>query len=977
MRTYTTADGLAQNNVIRVVRDSHGFLWFATRDGLSRFDGYAFTTYGMVQGLPHPNVTHLVEARDGSYWISTNGGGVARLGGSPGGSAFTVYPVGDNSITNRVNVLYEDRSGTLWAGTDGELFRLEQGAFRKVDLGLEPGHRWLVVLAFAEDSFGNLWIGTSGGVFVRRSDGAWRPCAIQPSAGYDWVRALIVDREGRLWIGHYGGGVTVLDLARWKDLDAGPAAKKRCDLSVLAPAVRHRFTRASGLAGDGTNALHESADGHVWIGTDAGLSEFDGHTLRSHGASAGLPAPLASLTEDAGGNVWAATPQGALKIARSGFTTFDQADGLSGSGVRSMAQDEAGTLYVTTSDGIVHAFDGRRFRRWGPSAPWPMALAWPMTSLRDRAGEWWIATLEGLVRFRGQERPRIETSATGLNGSSVLAIHESATGDVWISLADVENPLMRWERATRTFRGYTQMDGVPDFAAASSFAEDRAGTLWVGLYDGGLLRLRERRFQHLTAADGVPAGQVTQLHVDRQGRLWIGTNASGVGRIDDPSAASPRVAMLAMGDGLASNHVTSIAEDGAGRLYLGSGRGVDRLDPASGRVVHFSEADGLDVGGVEVAFHDREGRLWFGGPRGVSRLVPAADRVRSPPPVRISGVRVPGLTVRLSEVGETELAGIEVGPDQNQVVIDFVGLGFAPGETLRYRYRLEGADADWSAPTTQRTVHYAKLAPGRYRFLVVAESASGGTSPLPAAVGFTVLPRVWQRGWFLALAAAALALAGTALYRYRVARLLEVAHMRTRIATDLHDDIGANLTKIAILAEVARQQLRPEGGAADSPLTSIARISRESVASMSDIVWAINPARDGLIDLVRRMRLHAEELVVPRGIGLEFEAPGEEHSLRLGAGTRRDLFLIFKEAVNNAARHSDCTRLSVGLRVEGGSLSLRVADDGRGFDTSRESDGQGLLSMRRRAERLGGVLEVVSPDGKGTEVRARVPYLNT
>ena len=207
--------------------------------------------------------------------------------------------------------------------------------------------------------------------------------------------------------------------------------------------------------------------------------------------------------------------------------------------------------------------------------------------------------------------------------------------------------------------------------------------------------------------------------------------------------------------------------------------------------------------------------------------------------------------------------------------------------------------------------------------------------------------------------------------------------MRTRIATDLHDDIGANLTRIALLSEVAdanrgdersaRGSSARSGRPDDGPLTSIARIARESVGSMSDIVWAINPARDSLLDLTRRMRQHADEVFTLRDIALRFDAPGAHDSVRLGVDVRRDLLLIFKEAVNNAARHSGCSRVDIDLRVEGSRLVLTLADNGVGFDTSLESEGQGLMSMRRRAHRLKGTLEIASSAGAGTTVRLSIP----
>ena len=213
-------------------------------------------------------------------------------------------------------------------------------------------------------------------------------------------------------------------------------------------------------------------------------------------------------------------------------------------------------------------------------------------------------------------------------------------------------------------------------------------------------------------------------------------------------------------------------------------------------------------------------------------------------------------------------------------------------------------------------------------------------------------------------------------YRFRVAQLLKLERVRTRIATDLHDDIGANLTRISVLSEVARQQ----DGDGDSPvsgsLQAIAEIARESVASMSDIVWAINPQHDGLIDLTRKMRRHAEEVFMLRGIELKFIAPDPAPDLKLGVDVRRNLYLVFKEAVNNAARHSDCARAEIELRVEGAWLRLTVSDNGRGFDPAARTEGNGLLSMRRRAADLGGELSLESQIGASSRVRLTIPLAN-
>ena len=318
------------------------------------------------------------------------------------------------------------------------------------------------------------------------------------------------------------------------------------------------------------------------------------------------------------------------------------------------------------------------------------------------------------------------------------------------------------------------------------------------------------------------------------------------------------------------------------------------------------------------------------------------------------------------------MSGLVLNPTQNQLSIDFVGLGFAAGEGLKYQYKLVGANEEWSAPTDQRTINYAGLSPGRYRFLVRAVTADGTISPTPATISFTIMPPFWRRWWFVTLALALTGLVAAAIIRNRVARLIELERVRTRIAADLHDDIGSALSRIAILSEVARRQGNVEA-AVGEPLGIIAGASRDLVDSMSDIVWAINPNKDHLRDLIQRMRRFASDLFTARQIQFTFDAPGEEQALKIGADLRRQVFLIFKEAVNNVARHSQCSQAHIEMRIENRWLTVKVADNGPGFDSSQASEGQGLASMRDRAKELGGKLELSSNDETSTTVLLKVP----
>ncbi|HET8645292.1 MAG TPA: ATP-binding protein, partial [Vicinamibacteria bacterium] len=261
---------------------------------------------------------------------------------------------------------------------------------------------------------------------------------------------------------------------------------------------------------------------------------------------------------------------------------------------------------------------------------------------------------------------------------------------------------------------------------------------------------------------------------------------------------------------------------------------------------------------------------------------------------------------------------------------------------------------------------YAALSPGRYRF----EVRAARTGHPPAVVAFDVQPPVWRRAWFVGLATGLLALLAYRLHRLRVRRLIELERVRTRIATDLHDDVGSSLSQIAIWSEVAARD-SAEPGIRDT-LGGIASACREAVDSMGDIVWAINPGHDRLGDLVHRMRRFASDVFTARDVAFRFEADLPD-GVVLGADLRRQVLLVFKEAVNNAVRHSGCTQAEARATLAGGRLGLVVRDDGRGFDAGRRHDGHGLASMAARAAALGGSLEVRSAAGQGTAVTLSVP----
>lgn len=1138
IKSYTTEDGLAPDRISRIKRDSRGFLWFCTGQGISRFDGYKFTPYTEDDGLPDRNVTHLLETSEGVYWVATLGGGLCRLNpipspktqahppldnprhsGFPSASdpRFVVYKLSDDPRTQYVHYLIEDREGTIWCGTGGGLFRIEkangQWTFTFVDIGL-PVSRYgdITVSTLLEGKRGELWIGAGSGLYRRYADGRVERYTTRDGLPGDDVQSLVEDKEGQLWVG------TTLGLCRIV-FDGGGRA-----------VVTQVYKEKEGLAGNTVTSLLQSSDGKLWIGTHGGLSvlysaDKEERRVFAYKAAHGISGiDINTLAEDRDGNLWIGSESGAMRLARHGLITYDEKDGFKDTKIGSVVEDTSGQIYAIDSKGFINRFDGNRFISVKPGMPAGIAfpgVGWYQISFQDHLGKWWVPTLSGLCRFPrvpelesiASMRPEvIYTTKDGMNGNEVFRVFEDSRRDIWVSTMDgPRSVLSRWERATETFHRYSPSDGIPE-AGPTAFGEDRSGNIWIGFFTGNLVRYAAGRFSPVTQADGLPAGMIRGLYSDSKGRLWIATGNGGLARVDDPDANKLRFVTYTTATGLSSNQVNCITEDRLGRIYVGTARGIDRIDPGTDRIAHYSVADGLANIFVYVAFRDRQGSLWFGTHQGLSRITPEPQ---SNPPgplpaVLIRGLRIAGFAYPISDLGETDIPHLELNASQNQIEIDFFSFNFSPGLALRYQYRLEGSDQDWKPLTDQRTVNYANLAPGTYRFLVRAVSAYGTVSQSPATMDFTILPPLWQQWWFLTLAAILIAVMIFAFERYRASRvkvikesedrfrtlaetasdaiitidedstiifvnpaaesvfgytvaemmgsnltmlmpeylrhlhqagfnkyietgkrhlsweaielpglhksgreipleisfgeftrnerhfftgvarditerkraeealirsreerLIEIEQVRRRIATDLHDDIGSSLTQISILSEVARRELRDQSS--QRPLSMIASASRELVDSMSDIVWAINPQKDHLSDLIKRMRLFASDIFTARNIKFRFNAPGHDQDIRMGANIRREVFLIFKESVNNLVRHSGCTEAEIEFRVENDQLALRVSDNGSGFDLSRQSEGHGMVSMRERARHMGGDFEVESGKGRGTIVNLKLP----
>jgi signal transduction histidine kinase/ligand-binding sensor domain-containing protein len=979
VRTYTIADGLLRDTTGHMFQDSHGFMWFCTADGVSRFDGYGFINFTTDDGLPERHVNDVVEMPDGTIFLAT-GGGLARLNpkgirGSPDNPLFSVFTADD---ARAFNYLLPDVDNTLLAGTDKGLYRIRiaSGAVSLENIRLpqvkdEPP----IVTALFRDSAHTLWVGTPRYI-VRIREGA-QPERFGPESGVPGggILRFAEDEDHRIWVAmrDFGG---LLLVSSSPDSQQNP--------------VLHHFSIKDGLPNDWISDVMTTRDGGIWLSTPNGLCQWQHGEAKTgcervYKQENGLCAVSDSLLQDKDGNLWVSGACGLNKIAGFGFASFSPADGLGGIVPDAILESRSRELIISArgQSRTLSRFDGEKFeleRLKDAVGNKDYGWGWKQTVLHDSHGDWWVANGTQLLRYRATSFSdlsdvRPEEMKMGTK-SGPFRVYEDSRGDVWVGTFGETYELLRWERSTGKWHDHTAEAGITKAFLCSGFIEDPHGNLWITTGDdtnrkGLLIRYKDGRFTQFTDADGVPGGWMRDLYLDADGRLWLANTLVGLLRLDDTNSDKLHFVKYGRAEGLASNGIYCVVQDAFGRIYAGSGRGIDRIDLSTGRIENFTTGDGLPGNQVEIAYRDKNNDLWFATSGGLARFRPGPPRPRVPPKAFITGLRTPSGSRPVSIMGESGISDLSLASYETAVALEFIGIGPTPGERLRYEYRLNGGQ--WIG-TGERTLNFADLSSGDFQFEVRSITGDGLASE-PAVAAFSIAAPIWRSWWFLLLA---VALVGIVIYlvaRNRINRAIELERMRMRIATDLHDDIGANLTRIALLSEVANQQ--PASAESGKLLPSIADIARESVASMNDIVWAVSPDHDRLQDLVRRMRRHAEEVFTLRDIDLRFEAPEHDMDQILSVGIRRDLLLIFKEAVNNAARHSDCTRVSIDFKFARDVMSLSVADNGKGFDTGNGFDGHGLRSMTRRAEAMRGKITVTSGDGNGTCVLVSVPVMRS
>jgi signal transduction histidine kinase/ligand-binding sensor domain-containing protein len=968
----TAAQGLPRNIMGCLTPGLNGIMWMCSSEGLARFDGHTLRVFGTAEGLPSSVISDIEPARGGGYWIATDRG-VCRLeAGSEIGQPCRLFTNTAGANLEHSDV-YDFAGAGAWLATSSALFRLDP-----VRRTVEPSGFVLPredLFTLADGPNGDLLIGTERGIYEWTT--GQPPRKLNAAFGNFGVTSIVRFTAEDYWLGGERGIF-------------GLHLDESTDQPVFHPDLLKGYVYIE--------SLYRSRGGKLWATSFRKLLEltveaaYQPKVLAEFNHDQGLPdARITAIAEDTSGGVWGATDgAGVFRLDPSGISAYDAAEGLHSARIASIFADRTGKLCVMiTPDGHndLHVFDGRKFQ--AVHVPYPAGVigagwGWNQLGLQAADGEWWFPSPLGLLRYPSSTIAALPDArlkakysrASGLGCDVVFRTYQDSAGDLWVACLDNDSSIMRWDRHSDKFVRYPiGPPGSNTGVWVLVIREAGPGRYWLGT-NRGLFRLNQGRFDPVSVEDAKQTFTFRDVLFDHEGRLWAGSSLHGLFRCDRPNDAEPAFVRYGVGEALSANSVRALAEDRSGFIYACTVRGVDRLDPraAAGehRIRHFTAADGLPDSETNAAFTDSAGRIWVGSLRGLACIDPAQGSRFSSPEALITRLRVRGEDLPVEWEGSKNLS-FQLGSDRNQLEISYAATDSRSAAAVRFQYRLSGASrwtgasSNWSEPSDQLVVNYPALPSGRLRFEVRGVNADGQVGAKVAGVDLDVLAPIWQRWWFLVLLGAALTALGSSLYLARVRQLLAIANLRTHIATDLHDDIGASLTQIAILSEVAHRD------PSTHLLQEISAIARNTVAEMSDIVWAVNPRHDRFESLLHRMRRFAEDTLSAAGIEVVFDTAGLDTSAAFPLEARRPLFLIFKEAIHNIARHSHATHVWAAFDLDRTHFRLIVDDDGCGFDIHERHDGEGIASVSRRAERLGGTAQWTSRPGSGTRLSVTIP----
>lgn len=990
---FTIKNGLSQNTVHAALRDSEGYYWLGTQDGLNRYDGYSVKVYRHEKSdstsISDNFILTIIEDRHKNLWIGTRNG-------------FNHF---DKRTEKFTRIISNEKERTNYHASVWSAFLDAEGDVcytnhyhQMVRIAHEDSREPPFVPEIREDSI----------VLYKSSDKSY--CLTDPT--FKYIRSFSSGHEKKWDVSDISFGYIYAIVETPEGTSFIATGKglyyKKSSATTLSP--------VKSLEGKQVNKLLYDSRKNLWAGTSSGLYVFPGTDLsappvllthssediHSLGSSS-----VQELYEDAQGLIWAGTSEGGVSVydpEKSVFKILNHSSSvpLAGNAVWGIYQ-EGRDLWVGTNNGLNHLlfendtmsglFSGknRLIRSETHSTNQPGSGMQPSTvtaMCKDPDGNLWIATNHsGIVIYDLHTRSwsYFDPGNTPLKSSVIFHLMRASDGKIWISTLAGFYSYDTQKKSFQSFLGRGQPGGTFPSGYIINIFEDKDKTIWVGS-TGGVYHLKssgETIAIYKSEADkpnSLSYNMATGFHQDKKDRLWISTLGGGI-NLFDPKTETFRA--YTQKDGLANDIIYCILEDKNGKLWISSNSGISCFDPEKEIFTNYTERDGLPANefSQNAGFINNNGEILFGSPEGLVLFDPAAVKnSKREVPLVLSSLKV-NYEPRSFLPGEP----LQLFYGDKTVTFEFTAPDFRNQEKIQYAFRLEGFDDQWrEVPASNRMASFTSLPFGNYSFTVRVRIGNGAWQEKQLIIPLQVIPPFWMRTWFIVLEVLIVLALIVYLVRFyaqrklkqklRAVEIQQKIHLeKERISRDLHDNVGAHLTYIITsLDNISYKMEKEEKSIPSDKISSLSDFSRSTMQQLRESIWAINKENITLEELKDKIGEYSGKMAAASNMNFHIELSTTSNN-PLKPSHAINIYRVVQEAVNNSVKHSGAKALSVSISKNGGKyVSIEVKDNGKGMNPDANGNGYGLKNMQDRVKDLGGDI-LIDSNEKGTKVSFTIP----
>lgn len=911
---FSTENGLVNDQIVRIFQDSKGYVWFATFGGVSRWDGINFTNFTKNNGLISAQVMDVDEGKDGTIYFATFIGGIQTYKNG----VLDTLNESDGYPMQYTSEIFVAEDSTVYFMGGGNIVSYKNGEF--ADFGHKLNIPQVANSYFMQASNGYFYYGTWEGLYEVNNDGY------------------------------------------------------------------KIYTENDGLNNQHITFIKENSNGEIILGSENGINKLsNGKITKLEIGNNGFPVTIFDIKISKDGRIYYASSIGLVIEDGNNLEYIKTENGL--------AYKTVWSLLIDNNENLIIGTNGYGFNLFSPdkienNLESNFFNDLSVNSIYESKADVFVGTNNGL--FRKSKYSNEFKQVKGLSHSIITAICGNLEGDIFIGTEGGLDILSKNKISTiflndnrrfpnrinsldfgrndelfigtstglhiynnNSFNRISKASGLQnDFISVVKVLQD--SSIFIGYHGKGFSIWKNNQFFHFSESEGLSDGVVNCVYESKDGELFVGTDQGGLNIVNDNRLTYT----INTSYSLTTNTIKNIISDNSDYIYLSTSNGLNILTFHAGEpfIRTINKTDGLASNNINTSSVDEEGNIWFGTSEGISIYNPIADKpVTNPPKIYLTGLEI------FNESYPIELLNSAKGLNYNQNYLKFIytGINLSAPDKILYKYRLSGVDQNW-VESNNNNVQYTSLDDGNYTFEVKASNEWGYWSD-PISLSFVINPAWWETWWFRLAIISALGFLLWLAFQYRLNYLLKLERLRTKIASDLHDEVGSLLTQISVNAD-SLSYTRDEDKRKEKS-SFIRAKSSEVINMMSDVIWSIDSRNDNLDSLIDRIHNFAQNFLDQKNISLNFSTNIKNLQKPLKIDFRQNVMLIAKEAINNAVKYSNCSQIDVFINYNNDLFEMTISDNGKGFDLENVNKGNGLKNMKMRSDAIGAKIEFNNDNG--------------